>query len=110
MHALNALFLGPLVALALAGCAGDPRPAPPQAAAATISTARYACDDGGFLSIQFLPDAAAVTLVDGSTATLARRATGSGLWYASEEFELRGSGDVATWTARGARPTSCLAT
>ncbi|MFD1704747.1 MliC family protein [Methylopila henanensis] len=110
MHARNALFLAPLVALALTGCAGDPRPAPPQAAAAATSTARYACDDGGFLSIRFLPDAAAVTMVDGSTATLARRAAASGLWYASGDFELRGSGDVAVWTARGSRPTSCLAT
>lgn len=107
---MRTLIRTALVPLALAGCASDPqRPAPSPATEAADPT-RYACDDGGFLSVRFTGEAALVTLVDGSTVTLPRQPAGSGFRYASDRMELRGKGDAATWSARGSAPTPCIAT
>ncbi len=84
-------------AVALAACAtSDATP-----------TVTYACDDGGTLRVRFEPDAARVTLADGTELRLPQQRVASGLWYATPQHELRGKGDDATWTVGRRAPAQC---
>ncbi|MFD1332256.1 MliC family protein [Methylopila musalis] len=103
--------LGLAAALALPGCASAPEaPSPRPAPTAAAEDTRYACDDGSFLQVTFRDESAHVVMADGETADLGQQRAASGVWYASERYELRGKGDVATWSERGRPAASCLAT
>ncbi|GLK76643.1 hypothetical protein GCM10008171_18970 [Methylopila jiangsuensis] len=99
--------------LLLAGCAANPE-APARPASRAPSPApeetRYACDDGSFLQVTFGDETAHVVMADGETATLVQRPAASGIWYASDRYDLRGKGDVASWSEQGRPAASCLAT
>ena len=74
-----------------------------------LPSASYSCDDGTYLWVVFEPAAARVTLPNKQVAMLAQQRAASGMWYQSSEYELRGKGDDATWTARGRAPLACRA-
>ena len=106
------VFSGLAATLLLAGCALNPEaPAPASRAPSPApEETRYACDDGSFLQVTFGDETAHVVMADGETATLAQRPAASGMWYASKRYELRGKGDVASWSEQGRPAASCLAT
>lgn len=69
----------------------------------------YACSDGSTLSVQFVDGAALVKLPEGNEVRLAQQPVGSGLWYATPKYELRGKGDEATWSVARRAPVNCRA-
>ena len=69
----------------------------------------YACDDGGTLRVRFEPEAARVTLADGTELRLPQQRAASGIWYATPQHELRGKGNDATWTVGRRAPAQCRA-
>jgi membrane-bound inhibitor of C-type lysozyme len=95
---LKILPPGLLVAVALSGCG---------TAASKIPAAFFTCADGSHFSASFPEGKALVTLPDHQTVTLPQRRSGSGYWYSSGRYELRGKGKEATWTVGRRTPTSC---
>jgi membrane-bound inhibitor of C-type lysozyme len=89
-----------LAVLALSGCGS---------AAQKIPQALYSCDDGTQFSASFPGNAALVTLQDHQTVTLPQQRSGSGFWYSSGRYELRGKGKEATWTVGRRTPVHCRA-
>lgn len=69
----------------------------------------YACSDGSTLSVQFVDGAALVKPPEGKELRLPQQPVGSGLWYATPKYELRGKGDEATWTVARRAPVNCRA-
>ncbi|SNB51908.1 Membrane-bound inhibitor of C-type lysozyme [Arboricoccus pini] len=104
-----------LVALAilplLAACSGDRTPAgdggPVQAAPEGERAARFACDDGSSLNVQFENNRAQVTTSSGNELVLPEQVTSSGFRYSSGQHELQGKGDNATWTIAAQKTTNC---
>ena len=74
--------------------------------------ARFDCDDGGKLNLVFdhEKDAAVVRLPKGKTVSLPSQHPGSGMWYAGDGYELRGSGDTLTYSAPDRPRTRCVQT
>jgi membrane-bound inhibitor of C-type lysozyme len=71
--------------------------------------ARYVCEDGTRFLVRFVDQTAVVTLADGTKVTLPQQLSGSGFWYSSGRFELRGKGRDATWTVGRKMPVNCSA-
>lgn len=96
-----------LAALTLAGCA-HPSASQGDAKHAAFPHADYRCDDGTTFSVAFdqRQDLALVTL-DGNVIGLESQRPASGMWYASTDYEFRGKGNEATWTAGSAEPIQC---
>ena len=92
--------LAPVIATVslLVACTTSPPPIAPYV---------YACEDGSVLTVRFVPDAAYVTAVGGQELYLPQFASGSGFWYGTAQYELRGKGDEVTWTVARRVPTSC---
>lgn len=67
----------------------------------------YICRDGSKLAVEFTADAAKIGLPDGSKLELPQQQAASGILYSSDRHELRGKGDVATWTVGKKTPTEC---
>lgn len=92
----------PLIALALGtllvGCSFSPKAIPMQ---------EFRCDDNTVLSVSFHADEATVVLPNGEIAVLPQQRAASGIWYASDRYELRGKGHEATWTVNQRPPTRC---
>ncbi|HEU0231371.1 MAG TPA: MliC family protein [Burkholderiaceae bacterium] len=95
---LKTLPLGLFVAVALSGCG---------TAASKIPAAFFTCADGSHFSASFPEGEALITLPDQKTLTLPQQRAGSGYWYSSGRYELRGKGKDATWTVGRRAPTSC---
>jgi membrane-bound inhibitor of C-type lysozyme len=91
-------------ALALAGCAAQPKNDPE---IRDVSTVHFACDDGTTLGVWFEPDSAIITETGGETLILPQQRAGSGIWYADQQAEFRGKGNDATWTRDGRAATQC---
>lgn len=86
--------------LALAGCASDAPERP-------LPSAYYGCQDGTGIFVIFEPAAAVVRVGPAKPVRLAQQRAASGMWYRASNYELRGAGDTATWTAQGRAPTEC---
>ena len=71
--------------------------------------ASYSCEDGSHFSVRFHAEMALVTLSNGKKASLPQRLAGSGIWYSSGHYDLRGKGREAMWTVGGKAPVKCVA-
>lgn len=71
--------------------------------------ANYVCEDGSKFTVRFEPEAAIVTLENGTELNLPQQRAASGMWYSSGTHELRGKGDEATWGIGRRVPTQCKA-
>ena len=73
--------------------------------------AEYACLNGERLSVVFdnPREMATVRMLDGTAADLRQERAADGIWYRSSQYELRGVGREATWTAPERDPTTCNA-
>lgn len=73
--------------------------------------AEYACLNGERLSVVFdnPREMATVRMLDGTAADLRQERAADGIWYRSSQYELRGVGREATWTAPDRGPTTCNA-
>lgn len=80
-----------------------------QSSFAADPTARYSCEDGSHFSVRFHDGVAFVTLSDGKKLSLPQRIAGSGIWYSSGRYGLRGKGRDATWTVGRKVPVNCVA-
>jgi membrane-bound inhibitor of C-type lysozyme len=69
--------------------------------------ARYSCEDGSHFSVRFHRGVAFVTLSDGMKLKLPQRVAGSGIWYSSGLYDLRGKGREAMWTVGRKAPVNC---
>lgn len=74
-----------------------------------VPVANYVCEDGSTLSVRFEPEAAIVTLENGTELNLPQQRAASGMWYSSGTHELRGKGDEATWGIGRRVPVQCKA-
>lgn len=77
------------------------------ASAGPTPTVTYVCEDRTELAVQFNPDMARVTLPGGGKVSLPQQIAGSGIWYSTPQYELRGKGDDATWTVGRRAPVNC---
>jgi hypothetical protein len=93
-----------LAASAATGCYTAPD-APPFAQAA------FRCGDGSRIEIRFDEriGAAFLALPEGGEARLEPLRAGSGFWYRSTDYELRGKGREVLFSRGGAAPVSCVA-
>ncbi|WP_298123624.1 MliC family protein [Brevundimonas sp.] len=71
----------------------------------------YICDDGERLSVEFdnPREMATVRTSLGQAFDLYLERAPEGIWYRSSGHELRGQGQLATWTSEGMAPTDCRA-
>ena len=67
----------------------------------------YSCEGGLTLRVRFARDGAHVTMPSGEEVYLRQQPAGSGTDYASEQAELRGKGEEATWQAGRRTPIGC---
>lgn len=72
-------------------------------------TAAYRCDNGVRFTVRFDPQSALVQWTDSRRVTIAQQRAASGMWYATNGYELRGKGNEVTWSEPGAVPTQCKA-
>jgi membrane-bound inhibitor of C-type lysozyme len=81
-------------------------PVPP---AALVTTVAYVCEDGTQLEVTFdnPRQMATVAIPNAPTTELLQEKTASGIWYRNGQYELRGRGSEANWSAGGATPTAC---
>ncbi|NRG16695.1 MliC family protein [Rhizobiales bacterium] len=82
---------------------------PPYPTRPRVSDADYACDYGTQLNVIFdnSRNVAVVREFGLSPVTLYQRRSGSGFFYKLRGYELRGSGNRATWLRPGAPPVAC---
>lgn len=73
--------------------------------------AEYACLNGERLSVVFdnPREMATVRMLDGTAIDLRQERAADGIWYRASQYELRGVGRQATWTAPERDPTTCNA-
>jgi membrane-bound inhibitor of C-type lysozyme len=71
--------------------------------------ADYVCEDGTRFSVRFADETAFVRLTDGTKLELPQQRSGSGFWYSSGRYELRGKGNDAMWTVGRKVPVNCTA-
>ncbi|WP_189488584.1 MliC family protein [Asticcacaulis endophyticus] len=97
--------------ITLSACAtmpsAPPPPPPPPLGAPSADGIPYTCADGTSFVISFTPDAAIVTLADGTQLQLKQQPVASGMWYTSGKHEFRGKGSEATWGVGRMVPTQC---
>ena len=76
-----------------------------------IVRAEYACLNGERLSVVFdnPREMATVRMLDGTAIDLHQERAADGIWYRASQYELRGVGREATWTAPERDPTTCNA-
>lgn len=86
-------------AACLAGCATPP---PGQ-----VPPVVYACEGGLVLRVQFAQHLAHVTLPGGEERVLPQQRSGSGIAYGTPDYQLRGKGNAATWTAGASKAVQC---
>jgi membrane-bound inhibitor of C-type lysozyme len=67
----------------------------------------YSCEDGSHFSVRFHRGVAGVTLSDGKKLKLPQRVAGSGIWYSTGVYGLRGKGCEAMWTVGRKAPVNC---
>lgn len=127
------LAVGTLVMLA--ACSAEPRSAPTSAReveerAEAVQTSRrrtgaemqdsvvnrvirtvYLCNNGERLSVDFDNPRSMATVRNstGEAVDLYQERAADGIWYRASNFELRGKGVMATWTADSREPTECRA-
>lgn len=94
------LPLGILAAIALSGCGTG---------ASKIPQAHYTCTDGSEFWASFPQGEALITFQGKEPLVLPQQRSGSGFWYSSGRYELRGKGKQATWTVGRRVPTTCNA-
>jgi membrane-bound inhibitor of C-type lysozyme len=96
-----AVILAPLL---LTACASPWMHAGPALQPAPVV---YSCEDGLTFSVRFARDGAHVTMPSGEEMLLPQQPSGSGIAYGTEQNQLRGKGDEATWTQGRRRPIGC---
>lgn len=69
----------------------------------------FICDNNSEISVEFGVDTALVTREDGKGFVLPQRISGSGFWYSSGRYDLRGKGNEVTWTDDTKPPRLCTA-
>lgn len=76
-----------------------------------IVRAEYACLNGERLSVVFdnPRQMATVRMLDGTAVDLRQERAADGIWYRSSQYELRGVGRQANWTAPERDATTCNA-
>jgi len=76
-----------------------------------IVRAEYTCINGERLSVVFdnPREMATVRMLDGTAVDLRQTRAADGIWYRSSQYDLRGVGREATWTAPERDPTTCTA-
>ena len=76
-----------------------------------IVRAEYTCINGERLSVVFdnPREMATVRMLDGTAVDLRQTRAADGIWYRSSQYDLRGVGRDATWTAPERDPTTCTA-
>jgi membrane-bound inhibitor of C-type lysozyme len=82
-------------------------------ASAEVRTIAFSCSDGAPLEVTFAADPSGPAVVRRSSdvpVTLPAQPTGSGYRYGDGAHELRGRGQVVTWTDRTGQRLSCSAT
>lgn len=90
-----------LLPLLLAACESGPKPGE--------AIVFYSCDDGTNLRVLFSDRQAKVTLLPGKDElVLPLQPTGSGVAYATAQYELRGKGEEATWAVGRRAAVRCL--
>jgi membrane-bound inhibitor of C-type lysozyme len=92
------LFSALALATLIAGCGSASKAIPMQ---------EFRCDDNTVLSVSFHADEATVVLPNGEIAVLPQQRSGSGFWYASDRYELRGKGNEASWRSNQRPPIQC---
>jgi len=129
------LVLSALMAASLAACGGDDDDMPDTGAearerlvearvvrqrtgaeiqdriATSIVRAEYACLNGERLSVVFdnQRELATIRLLDGTAVDLRQERAADGFWYRSDQHEIRGVGQDATWKAPQRDETTCQA-
>ncbi|MBR0553247.1 MliC family protein [Stakelama marina] len=81
-------------------------------AAADIITARFTCIDGSALVVRYDKGADTATVVRGAkqVATLDHQRSGSGIYYRSGEYVLRGKGGEISFSTPDQPPLPCTQT
>lgn len=76
-----------------------------------IVRAEYACLNGERLSVTFdnPREMATVRMIDDTAIDLRQERAADGIWYRADRYDLRGSGQDATWQAPERDPTTCRA-
>jgi hypothetical protein len=71
----------------------------------------YLCDNSERLSVDFdnPRQMATVRNSSGMAVDLYQERATEGIWYKASGYDLRGEGDMATWTSEGRPPTDCRA-
>ena len=106
------LLAGGAASLTLAACQTAPdRPAAAAASPSPEAVSRYGCSDGQALSASFFAGRSRAVIARGSgfSVTLPRREAESGLWYADDDYELRGTGPEVTFGRVGEDAVVCRA-
>ena len=76
-----------------------------------VIRAVYLCNNGERLTVDFdnPRQMATVRQLNGQAVDLRQERAADGIWYRASNYELRGKGVMATWTAMGQDPTECRA-
>lgn len=76
-----------------------------------VIRAVYLCDNSERLSVDFdnPRQMATVRNSGGEAVDLHQQRSADGIWYKASRHELRGRGQMATWTSDGRPPTECRA-